>query len=205
MSQIFQESGLEFSFPKDWVIKKYDEHRFYHYLAGLGFKGVDLIALTPDRKLILIEIKNYINRFPQDGIDPTETLFNNTISFSEKYVQKFEDTFQLLEIVKKYFHRKRWYRWLALPFLKMLPYSTLIKLDWGFWTIANDILKNKDVQLILWLETAPELSENNWTQIQQTINKIFQQQLPNYSFQISTRTQNIFPIKVSLKKVDPTT
>lgn len=198
MKNIFQESGLEFSFPKDWVVKKYDEHRFYHYLSGLGFKGVDLIALTPDQKLILIEVKNYINRFPQDGIDPTETLLNNTISFSGKYVQKFEDTFQLLQIVEKYFNRKKWYRWLALPLLKFLPYSTLIRLDWGFWTFANHFLKNKNIHLILWLEAAPELSENQLNQIQQTIQEIFIQQLSPYSFHICNHTKTLFSIKANL-------
>lgn len=197
MSQVFQESGLEFSFPNDWVVKKYDEHRFYHYLAGLGFKGVDLIAITPERKLILIEVKNYIDRFPQDGINPTETLINNTFTFSETFGQKFNDTFQLLQIVQKYFNRKKWYRWLALPISKFLPFSTLIKLDWGFWTIANDFFKNKEIHLILWLETAPELSENRLSQIHQTIYEVFLQQLPNYSFQISNLRNNDLSIEVS--------
>ena len=92
MKNTIQESGLVFTFPKNWVVKKYDEHRFYNYLSGLGFKGIDIIAITPERKLILIEVKNYINRFPQDGIDPTETLIENIDSFSEGYVQKFQDS-----------------------------------------------------------------------------------------------------------------
>ena len=190
----FKESGLEFTFPKNWVVKKYDEHRFYHYLSGLGFKGVDLIALTPEKKLILIEIKNYVNRFPQDGIDPTETLVNNVVTFSEKYIQKFEDTFQLLRIVQKFFNRKKWYQWIAKPLRPFLPYSFLINLDWGFWTIANEFLNKKNVQLILWLEVAPNLESQKIQKIHIEILDTFHKSLPQYSFHIfnhNNRSTNI--------------
>jgi len=197
MKNIFQESGLEFSFPKDWVVKKYDEHRFYNYLSGLGFKGVDIIAITPERKLILIEVKNYINRFPQDGIDPTETLIENIDSFSEGYVQKFQDTFQLLQIVQKYFNRKRWFRGIANPIQSFLPFSFLISLDWGFWTVANQLLEKKEVELLLWLEVAPNLPSSKLEFIQNTISGTFQNKVPYFTFQISSQKNSIVPIQVS--------
>ena len=131
--------------------------RFYHYLSGLGFKGVDIIAITPEGKLILLEVKNYINRYLQDGIDPTETLIENVDTFSDGYVQKFQDSFQLLQIVQKYYNRKRWFRWLARPIQLLLPFRFLISLDWGFWVVANQLSEKKEIQLLLWLEVESTL------------------------------------------------
>ena len=42
----FTESGLCFTFSKRWKVLKYDEHRFYRYLSGSGFKGVDFIGMS---------------------------------------------------------------------------------------------------------------------------------------------------------------
>ena len=191
------ESGLAFTFPKDWVVKRYDEHRFYNYLSGLGFKGVDMIAITPERKLILIEVKNYINRFPQDGIDPTETLIENMDSFSESFVQKFQDTFQLLQIVQKYFNRKKWFQWIANPIQSLLPFSFLISLDWGFWTVANQLLDQKEVELLLWLEVASTIPISQLENIHHTIADTFQDQLKLYTFHISHQKNNNTSIQVS--------
>jgi len=197
---IFKESGLEFTFPKDWVVKKYDEHRFYNYLSGLGFKGVDLIALTPERELILIEVKNYVDRFPQDGIDPTETLRNNIYIFSEKYIQKFEDTFQLLQIVQKYFNRKKWYKWVASSLQSFLPYNFLIKLDWGFWTLANDFLNKNKIHLILWLEVSTELEPHQVQEVHKKISILFNEKLPQYSFQIFNHNNSSTKINAKILK-----
>ena len=191
-----QESGLAFTFPENWVVKKYDEHRFYHYLSGLGFKGVDIIAITPEKKLILIEVKNYINRFPQDGINPTETLINNTLTISESYLQKFQDTFQLINIVQKYFNRKKWFQWIATPIQSLLPFSFLISLDWGFWIVANQLLNKKEVQLLLWLEVASELPDEQIKNIHHAISNTFKIKLPLYSFQISNHRNNNTSIQV---------
>ena len=38
---------------------KLDEHRFYSYVSGRGFKGVDFIGLSYEGKLLLLEVKNY--------------------------------------------------------------------------------------------------------------------------------------------------
>ena len=194
----FKESGMEFTFPNNWVVKKYDEHRFYHYLSGLGFKGVDMIVLTPEKKLILIEVKNYIDRFPQDGINPTETLLNNTTTFSKMYIQKFEDTFQLLRIVQKYYTRKKWYRWLTMSLQQFFPYHFLIKLDWGFWTLANVFLNQNKIHLILWLEVSPKLHPQQVRQIHQTITKSFEETIPQHSFQILNRYDHSTKIKANL-------
>ena len=68
----FIESGLTFSFSKRWKVLKYDKHRFYRYLSGSGFKGVDFIGVLDEKQLVLIEVKNYKDRFELDESDPTK-------------------------------------------------------------------------------------------------------------------------------------
>ena len=54
---------LEFSFPEDWQVTKYDDWAFYqrHFKdCCTGNKGVDLLAFDPHtRTLWLLEVKDY--------------------------------------------------------------------------------------------------------------------------------------------------
>lgn len=56
------EDGLEFLFPNDWHVSKYDDWSFYRnqfQSSCGGAKAVDIVAKSPDRSIWLIEIKDY--------------------------------------------------------------------------------------------------------------------------------------------------
>lgn len=54
--------GLQFDFPEGWQVSKYDEWSFYRNQFAKqqnGIKAVDALALSPDQKAFLIEVKDY--------------------------------------------------------------------------------------------------------------------------------------------------
>lgn len=62
MSPVADVDGIRFSFPEGWQALKYDDSSFHRNqfqgLAG-GSKALDVVALSPDRTLWLIEAKDY--------------------------------------------------------------------------------------------------------------------------------------------------
>ena len=172
--QLFRESNLDFSFPEDWEVKKFDETRFFKILAGEGFKGVDFIIITPDRKLILIEVKNYSGDWPINGMSPTQNLTNNVAPFSKKIIHKFEDSFHLIKIIQKYYHRKWWFR-------RFVP---LIQREWGFWKTVNELLEKREVKLLLWLELSNEITEDEKINIQKEVAGLVEEELKWFPFEI---------------------
>ncbi len=152
---IFLESGLNFKFPADWKVFKYDEHRFYQYLSGAGLKGVDFIAIHQEQ-LILIEVKNYMERFVKKGEHPMNPLTENPEIYAEKYFRKFEDTFRLLDIIEQYYQRQWWYRKVFKTFRTYFSEKYLLNKETGFWSKAIELLDQPEkVKLVLWLELAP--------------------------------------------------
>ncbi len=56
------EGGLTFQFPVNWEVSKYDEWSFYrNQFQGVcgGAKAVDMLALSPERRTWLVEVKDY--------------------------------------------------------------------------------------------------------------------------------------------------
>lgn len=55
--------GLTFIFPDGWEIAKFDDWDFYRnrfYKIHNGIKGVDILALSPDKKTLwMIEAKDF--------------------------------------------------------------------------------------------------------------------------------------------------
>lgn len=104
-----EESGIEFSINGTYVIKL-DEHPFYKYFSGQGFKAVDFLLLEKDQ-LYLIEVKNY-SYYP-GTIRPSEK------DLHQQFLEKCEDTLHLLdnfyEFMQKSFIRRvlvqkwKWY------------------------------------------------------------------------------------------------
>ena len=182
--QYFEESDLNFAFPEDWVVKKFDETRFFKHLSGVGFKGVDFIIITPEPQLILIEVKNYIDRWPTDNLNPTEILGNDLERFSKIIIKKFEDSFRLVGIIEKYYKRKWWYSWLAVPIAKFLSFSKLLKMEWGFWKIVNELLEKKEVELILWLELSDDITASEQNRIFQSIQNYIEGSILGFSFRL---------------------
>lgn len=82
----FRESGLIFNFPFDWKVIKWDEHRFFGYVSGRGFKGVYFMALR-DEELYLMEVKNYQDRRLKDGEHPFDLLLSDP-NFMRRYFYK---------------------------------------------------------------------------------------------------------------------
>lgn len=176
---IFIESGIQFQFPADWLVFKYDEHRFYRYLSGSGLKGVDFIAIR-DNELILIEIKNYRERIEKELYSPVAVLIEKPDLYKDKFVRKFEDTFRLLGIIEQYYQRQWWYRNVFQLLKKYLPKKWLFKMEVFFWSKAITLLKqNHQVTLLLWLEVPPELSAEKVQHIHSYFQAVMQAQLPD--------------------------
>jgi len=174
----FSESGLSFLFPEDWLVFKYDEHRFYTYLSGAGLKGVDFIAIHQS-ELILVEVKNYSDRIIKEGFDPMEGLLTEPETYAEAYYRKFEDTFRLLDIIEQYYNRKWWYRNIFQRFKGVLSTKEHIKTETGFWSRAIEILdKLKGVRLVLWLEFDPRLDAQTAKQLYDYFQKEIQAKSP---------------------------
>ena len=66
--------GLTFSFPEDWKVARYDTWGFYRnrfQSITENVKAVDLLAISPDNTLYIVEVKDY-RKFPRvksDDID----------------------------------------------------------------------------------------------------------------------------------------
>jgi hypothetical protein len=60
--QRFKVDGLNFDFPDDWQVGKYDDWSFYRNQFSRmwnGIKALDLLAIDPDKTAWLIEVKDY--------------------------------------------------------------------------------------------------------------------------------------------------
>ncbi len=194
--RIFQESGMEFSFPSDWIVFKYDEHRFYQYLSGSGLKGVDFIAISKGN-LYLIEVKNYTERFYKEDSHPMDLLISAPETYVDRYYRKFEDTFRLLDIIESYYHRKWWYRNLFPYYKSWIGETAMLKKETGFWSAAIDLLKNPaEVKLVLWLELAPEYPKDKKVAILDYFQKTIQSKIPKeMSLIIANSKKNPLEIK----------
>ncbi len=154
MTKTFRESGLIFTFPENWTVVKLDEHRFYSYVSGRGYKGVDFIAIDGTGRLILLEVKNYRDRYPKDGVRPVAALLESPSLYAHNYLRKFEDSFSLIRIVHQYYQRKFWVRRVGEPFLRFGFHPWLLRFDWVFWwkVYQNRMAGSKHTRLVLWLE-----------------------------------------------------
>lgn len=60
--QRFNVDGLDFDFPDDWQVSKYDDWSFYRNQFSRmrnGIKSLDLLAIDSDKTAWLIEVKDY--------------------------------------------------------------------------------------------------------------------------------------------------
>ena len=174
----FWESGLVFNFPVDWKVIKWDEHRFYGYVSGRGFKGVDFMGLR-EEELYLIEVKNYQDRRPDNGQHPFDLVLSDPDFYAEIFLQKFADSFALIEIIEKYYLRKRFFNWwsrqdyFGLGVLARIPFFQ--RIDLIFWTRAAQIIRKhpERVQLILWLEPGPRISLEKYITLKKDLESYF--------------------------------
>lgn len=190
----FEESGLIFRFPKDWIVFKYDEHRFYRYVSGSGLKGVDFIGVH-EEKLFLIEVKNYKDRVKLDTYDPMENLLNSAKAQGERYVRKLKDSLKLLDVIQQYYLRKWWYRKIYLPFLR----KTKIKSELDFWTKVTALKDQpRQVTFVLWLELPQRYNDQRGVGIREYFKKILEDKLPqDVNFFIASSEEPFDSIKVT--------
>ena len=69
--------GIVFKFAENWKVSKYDDWAFYrrHFIrVHAGVKAVDLLALSPDKTLYLIEAKDYRQKRREKDISLAEEV-----------------------------------------------------------------------------------------------------------------------------------
>jgi len=180
----FNESGLTFTFPSDWLVYKYDQHRFYKYVSGYGLKGVDFMIITDEGDLILLEVKNYFNRFKDAKESPTLAIKNDPMAYAKKFAGKYEDSFQLINSIHQYYQQRHRYRWFIKPLFQYLPKGLQLKTDWGFWTKAHELLEQGKVKLMLWMELNENIVSDREKQIDEPTRAHIVEQFPQHPFSI---------------------
>ena len=199
----FSESGLTFRFSKRWKVLKYDEHRFYRYLSGSGFKGVDFIGIIDEKKLALIEVKNYKDRYEQDQVDPSEALLNDPTAYATQFAHKFKDTFQLISIIRKYYQRRWWFQQPRNLLLRFIPRRFLLQFDWGFWNIVIQLIdeNHEKMMVVLWLELNQNLPKEKIEKATNIIETYLQKQFPSTDAEviIANSKSNILEIEGEIK------
>jgi hypothetical protein len=145
--RVFRESGLEFSFPTSWGVRKYDEDPHYQSLSSVGLKAVDFIVLPPDGKLWLIEVKNYR---PRTRAGKTYRVrLRGTPELAEVINKKFRDSLRAVQVIRNYYRRN----WLFRLLEPWLVRHARLRSDWSFWAEANQRLtQTTSAQLLIWLE-----------------------------------------------------
>lgn len=157
----FQESDLIFDISPSWVVRKYDEHTFFRGLSGYGLKGVDFVALLPDGRLGLIEVKNYHPRLKEDGsLHPIKR--KKAAKLAASLAHKYHDTLRAIRVIQLYYRRKWYYR---LRYALFFPFEKAANSDLYFWhEAAKRAQSGLPVTIILWLET-PKAAKTYRTKI----------------------------------------
>lgn len=147
--QSYEESGLRFAFGPDWAVQRYDAHRFYQGLSGVGLKGVDFIGLHQGR-LYLIEVKNYRRRQAWQAASLFAAIAADPSPFAAVVARKMTDTLRAISAIRTYYHRKWLFRQ-AKPWLLRRPPR---QSEWAFWAQVCEIAQAPSaVTAVLWLET----------------------------------------------------
>lgn len=150
------ESDLIFSFSeKDWEVIKYDTHRYYKILSGVGLKGIDFLGVFNKRKVVFFEVKNYRNQHlsKKNGY----LVLENPTNFVQQVAQKLKDTLKAVEVIIQYLERKGWYRF-YLRFHTWIPPFIVQKKDWYFWHRLYQLMQEKEgMEFVLWLEIEDEI------------------------------------------------
>ena len=149
---VFEESSLAFSFDNQWVIYKFDDHRFYKQLAGQNVSGIDFIGIYQQKTLVLMEVKNYIDRYFKDSKDPSVDFFANQEIHLKKITKKYVDALRVIEAVHRAYQRKWWYRLVQKTLFRFLKKERFLHWEFVFWTKAWELMEAGDLRLVLWLE-----------------------------------------------------
>jgi len=147
----FQESDLQFNFSDaDWQVIKYDTHRYFKILSGVGLKGIDFLGIYQERQVIFFEVKNFhTNKVTKDN---SYQIIDNTPLFIENIIHKIEDAKRAVKVVHQYLQRKWWYRFF-LNYHSFIPSFFIQQKDWYFWYRIQAIIQAQTTLVcVLWLE-----------------------------------------------------
>ncbi len=144
----YTESNLSFNFPEEWIVRKFDDTAAYQSLSGRGLKGVDFIALSPDGRLWLMEVKNYRPRKSKDRKFRAKRRSPDELG---KHVwTKFKDSHRLLQIVDAALRRKWWFS-IWNSYRRIFPAAHS---NYWFWIEAQRrVDQGMPVVYLLWMET----------------------------------------------------
>ena len=189
----FQESGLLFTFNKDWVVKKYDSHRYYKGLSGRGLKGIDFVALNLKENLVaFFEVKNYRTRFHQNTGEAILPTPKPAPELAQSLSDKISDTLLAIDAISTYYHKSRIYRWLHPLYIKLPFYIG----DRFFWSkVANCIYQHDKLLHVLWVE----LQENDqayWEQLQEAVETLLRYELG--AVQLANTHHPPFPLSLEV-------
>ena len=164
----FRESGLIFRFSEDWVIRKYDDHKFYRGLSSVGLRAVDFIGLYRNHRAVFIEVKNYRQRSPKKAIE----ILQDPEPFIDYMVRKVEDTRVGIRAIHGYFKRKWLYRLIYQRLLR-LPLSRWKNYRWVYWAqLYNYVWEKQRIDVVFWLDFLEAYDGVSHEQLQQSRQRI---------------------------------
>ncbi|MEM6378982.1 MAG: hypothetical protein AAF705_12265 [Bacteroidota bacterium] len=152
MNLLFQEGDLTFSFAAEhWSVKKYDDHPYFKGFSGVGLKGVDFVAIFQNKRVLLIEVKNYQTKNQAIRAKDVALSLSKPEKIAEAISQKFEDTLAGIKAIHTYYQRKSKPAWKWLQRWQKPDPEAL------FWQSVCDLVINKQsLSTILWLEYDPQ-------------------------------------------------
>ena len=191
---IFEESSLLFTFSDAWNVRPFDDHRYYRWVSGLGFRGVDFIGLYQG-KLVLMEVKNYRRREGMSEADAFQAVREAPETFALKMVGKVEDSLRIVQAVNGSYRRRWWFPlFLRLPdtLKRWYPHSY-------FWHVASELANNPaDCIFVLWLD-----ADSDTTKVKGKIMETLTRKLADKMLQITLGSQedNPFGPDVSVQEI----
>ena len=142
------ESDLHFTFPADWIVRRFDSTAAYRSVSGHGLKGVDFLCLVGEEELWLIEVKNFYARQERHRV-----IRRDPEALAAHVGKKFVDTKRLIRIVNRAMRRRWWYMGALLWYFTLHPRPRPRSHYW-FWAEAERRLRvARKVHCVLWLET----------------------------------------------------
>ena len=115
-----RESGLTFDFAAEWIVVRYDRHRFYKYLSGRGFRGVDFVLLhRTEARALLIEVKNYRYRHGRQIPEKLLGYLRDPAPFVRHLARKYVDTRAAFDHVAAWYQRQWWWPITGAPSLAL--------------------------------------------------------------------------------------
>lgn len=169
---IFSESDIRFRFSDEWVVCRYDAHRYYRQWSGVGLKGVDFIGILRDDSLVLMEVKNYSIRAGGSRGHTLDAILARPGILTEAFGHKIADTLTAIDAVRQYWQRRWWQRLAWRWYRKRPPRSS----EPAFWARVCELAERPDTCVaVLWIESAafsPAIRQQLETQLAEELHDL---------------------------------